>query len=327
MRELDKLLLRNADRTDAITKAFEAELRIRYLQAYGEIESQLSDLYAKMGDTPSIMDARRYGRLDKLSKAIAAEYKKLTGWELSRIRDHSAANYAEAYYGTAWAYDQHLGVEVSWPVISAEAIRQSVWSGATGENFSDRLRQWNTRELLTLNGKITSGLAQGFGFSKMARTVKAEVGDDYSRIVRIVRTEAHRNYSQGHLDLYDKLEDLGIDARKQWVATLDTRTRDSHGYMDGKFSDDKGNFKVGASIGPGPGLLEGPDQKAQVINCRCRVVEIVDGLAPEYRRIRGEGIQPYQTFTDWASRRGWSEKTGWDITAKAKLAESQARKY
>ena len=323
-RELDKLLLRNADRTEATTKAFEAELRRRYLIAYGTIENALADLYAKMGDTPSIRESRRYGRLDKLSKAIAAEYKKLTGWELSRIRDHSAANYAEAYYGTAWAYDQHIGVEVSWPVISVEAIRQSVWSGATGENFSERLRQWNTKELLTINGKITSSLAQGFGYSKTARIVKKEVADDYSRIMRIVRTEAHRNYSQGHLDLYDRLEGLGIDARKQWVATLDIRTRDTHGHLDGTFSDDRGLFRSGGGSAEGPGLFGIPSED---INCRCRVVEIVDGLAPEYRRIRGEGITEYKTFEQWARPMGWTPEKGWPIEAKAKLAESQARKY
>lgn len=322
-RELDKLLLRNADRTEATTRAFEAELRTRYLKTYGAIEMELAKLYEKMGDTPSIMEARRYGRLDKLSKAIAAEYKKQTGWELSRIRDHSAASYAEAYYGTAWAYDQHLGIEVSWPVISAEAIRQSVWSGATGENFSDRLRQWNTRELLTLNTKITSSLAQGFGYSKAARIVKKEVADDYSRIVRIVRTEAHRNYSQGHLDLYDKLEGLGIDARKQWVATLDTRTRDTHGRLDGTYADQKGLFHSGGGSALAPGLF---GIASEDISCRCRIVEIVDGLAPEYRRIRGEGIQPYVTYDDWAKAHG-KTASGWPIEAKAKLAESQARKY
>lgn len=322
-RELDKLLLRNADRTEATTKAFEAELRTRYIQVYGEIESQLARLYEKMGDSPSIMEARRYGRLDALSKAIAAEYKKLTGYQLSSIRDNSARAYAEAYYGSEWAYDQSIGVDIKWPMLPAEAIRASVWSGATGENFSERLRQWNTRELLTLNQKITSSLAQGFGYSKTARIVKKEVADDYSRIVRIVRTEAHRNYSRGHLDLYDKLGGLGIDARKQWVATLDVRTRDSHGSLDGQFADSEGLFHSSGASAEGPGLFGVPGED---INCRCRVIEVVDGLSPELRRIRGEGIQKYISYDEWAKKHG-KIGTNWTIEQKVKIEYTQASKY
>ena len=322
-RELDKLLLRNAERTEATTRAFEAELRTRYLKSYGQVESELARLYARMGDTPSIQEARRYGRLDALSKAIREEYRKLTGFELSSIRDNSASAYADAYYGSAWAYDQSIGVEIKWPVLPVEAIRQSVWSGATGENFSERLRQWDTRELLTLQNKITSGLSQGFGYAKMARTVKKEVADDYSRIVRIVRTEAHRNYSMGHLELYDKLEDVGVKARKQWVATLDTRTRDTHGQLDGQFADEDGLFHSSGATAEGPGLFGVPEED---INCRCRVVEIIDGLAPELRRIKGEGIVDYKTYDQWAEEHG-KTSTGWPIEAKAKIAEYQTRKY
>jgi len=323
-RELDKLLLRNADRTDATTRAFEAELAKRYREAYKEIEGQLASLYAKMGDSPSLTEARRYGRLDSVKRAIAEEYRKLTRKAINGTLDNSASTYADAYYGSAWAYDQALGVEVKWPLLPVEAIRASVWSGATGENFSARLRQWNTRELLTLQNKITSGLAQGFGYSKIARTVKKEVNDDYSRILRIVRTEAGRNYTQGHLELYDKLDDLGIKAKKQWVATLDTRTRDTHGALDGQFADEKGLFYIGGDSAEGPGLFSQPEN---VINCRCRIIEVIDGLEPEFRRVRGKGIVEYQSFEQWARPLGWTPEKGWPIEAKARVAEEQARKY
>jgi SPP1 gp7 family putative phage head morphogenesis protein len=324
-RELDALLLRNADRTDAITAAFEKELAKRYRAAYDSIEKEIAKLYAKIGDPPTLREARRFGRLTALQKAIAAEYKAMTREAIIGTRNNSASVFANGAYGTQWAYDQNVGVAIQWPVLSVEAIRQSVWDGATGENFSQRLREWNTKELIALNQKITSGLAQGFGFAKMAQSVKQEVNDDYSRIIRIVRTEAHRNYSQGHLNTYENLEKVGIEARKQWVSTLDTRTRDAHGNLDGTFADDSGNFSSNAGgYGPAPGLL---GNASDDINCRCRIIEVIDGLSPELRRIRGEDIVPYTTFSDWASQRGWSQTRGWDIEKKAILAEKQAEKY
>jgi hypothetical protein len=322
-RELDKLLLRNADRTEATTKAFEQELAKRYREAYKAIEAQLADLYARMGDTPSLAEARRHGRLDSVKQAIAAEYKSLTKMAISGTLDNSASVYADAYYGTAWAYDQAIGVEVKWPILPVEAIRASVWSGETGEQFAERFRNWSTRDVLTFQGKITSGLAQGFGFAKTARGVRDSINASYNQAVRIVRTEATRNYTQGHLQLYDNLPE-GIKARKRWVATLDGRTRDAHGTLDGQYADKNGNFHSSTgAVGPGPGLM---NSAADDINERCRLVEEIEDLAPEYRRIRGEGIVEYKTYDQWAEENG-KTATGWPVEAKARLAEKQAAKY
>ena len=106
---------------------------------------------------------------------------------------------------------------------------------------------------------------------------------------------------------------------------MDTRTRDAHGYLDGEYADDEGNFSSTAGgYGPAPGMMGNASDN---INCRCRVVEEIEGFSPDLRRIRGEGIVEYTTFIDWAKDKGWSPTTGWDIQKKAILAEEQARKY
>lgn len=323
-RELDSLLLRNYATADGITERYERELAKRYKAAFDEIDRSLAKLYAQVGDKPTIAEARRYGRLEKLHKAIADEYYKLTKELIRGTRDTSAAVWSQGVYGTEWAYDQAIGASVKWPVLSVEAIRASVWSGDSGEQFSERFRNWSTRDVLTFQNKITSALAMGKGYAATARVVRDTVNATYNQAIRIVRTESTRNYTQGHLEVYDKLAGLGIKARKRWVATLDTRTRDSHGILDGEYADNDGLFHVHGASAEGPGLFGIPEED---INCRCRVVEEIDELAPSYRRIRGEGIVPYQSFTQWASERGWSPTKGWDIQSKAKLTESQYRKY
>jgi len=335
-RELDKLLLRNADRTEATTKAFEQELAKRYREAYKVIEGQLASLYAKMGDSPSLTEARRYGRLDSVKRAIAEEYRKLTRKAINGTLDNSASTYADAYYGSAWAYDQALGVAIKWPILPVEAIRASVYSTQSGEYFVDRFRNWEIKDTMKINQTITRMLVTGQSINKTARalsrkswfekTVEAirdDMSKSYQHAQMIVRTEAGRNYTQGHLELYDKLDDLGIKAKKQWVATLDTRTRDTHGALDGQFADEKGLFYIGGDSAEGPGLFSQPEN---VINCRCRIIEVIDGLEPEFRRVRGKGIVEYQTYEQWAKDNG-KTSTGWPIEAKARVAESQARRY
>ena len=323
-RELDKLLNQNYDSAERLVKTFERELAKAYKSAYQEIDKQLSKLYASMGSTPSLSEARRYSRLDNLMLAIKVQYRELTKRAIKDTRNLSASVYAQGAYGTEWAYDQSIGTSIKWPVIPVDAIRQSVWNSVAGEQFSERFRNWSTRDVITFQNRIAQSLAMGKGYAYTSKRIRETVEASAYQAMRIARTESTRNYTQGHLQVYDNLEDVGIKARKQWVATLDTRTRDTHGILDGQYADEDGLFHIHGDSAEGPGLFSDP---AESINCRCRVIEVIDGLAPEYRRVRGEGIQPYQTFEQWAKDKGWSPTSGWDLEAKARLAESQAIKY
>ena len=66
-------------------------------------------------------------------------------------------------------------------------------------------------------------------------------------------------------------------------------------------ADENGYFQTAAGPVEGPGLSGDP---AFDINCRCAVRPQVDDYAPRVRRIRGEGVQPYQTYTEWAKNKG-----------------------
>jgi len=323
-RELDKLLLSNNNAADGITKRFEVELARRYVAAYDEIEAQIGKLFAKMGDTPSLAEAKRYKRLDNLRAAIIVEYRKLTKYAIVGTRDNSATIYARGAYGTQWAYDQAIGVELKFPVLSVEAIRASVWNSDSGENFEKRFKKWETKDVITWQDKITQGLVLGEPYAKVARAVRDAINSSYYQAIRIVRTEAHRNYSQGHLETYSHTEELGIQARKQWVATLDTRTRDTHGSLDAVFADKDGKFYTSHGSALGPGLF---GIASEDIQCRCRLIEVIEGYEPELRRIRGEGIVAYQTFNDWAVPRGYVIGKGWPIEAKVKVSIEQSMQY
>jgi len=55
------------------------------------------------------------------------------------------------------------------------------------------------------------------------------------------------------------------------------------------------------------GSSEGPHRNGiaeQDINCRCDIRPEVEGYSPEVRRVRDEGLQPYQSFSTWAEKNG-----------------------
>jgi uncharacterized protein with gpF-like domain len=111
----------------------------------------------------------------------------------------------------------------------------------------------------------------------------------------------------GRIESYRYAESIGITLKKEWLASLDERTRDEHRALDGQRVDIDEPFKVdGAEIMfPGDPNAEG----YLVYGCRCTLVSAVEGvkdLDPVYRRdnISGEKIDN-MSYREWeAARRG-----------------------
>jgi hypothetical protein len=78
-------------------------------------------------------------------------------------------------------------------------------------------------------------------------------------------------------------DDYGIEMLHEWVATLDSRTRDTHAYLHGERIETDGRFSNGLRYPHDP---EGPPE--EVINCRCTVVSVLKGLkeSDAYRKLQ-----------------------------------------
>ncbi len=308
MPELSALENKVASKNETQIVKAEKSLAAEYRAAYKSISVKLAELYEKMGEPPSLAEARRFGRLETLQKAIAAEYRALTKKGIETTEETSTDSFLDGAYGTRWAYDQATGVAIDWPVLSTNAIKASVYEKQDGKDFKARFKEWANEDYRRMNTQITQGLIKGYGYAKTAKALRGEISKSAYEAMRIVRTESGRAYTQGHLETYDEARRAGVKARKRWVATLDTRTRDPHAALDGTYADEEGLFHMDGESAEGPGLFGDPGLD---INCRCRVVEEIEGFEPEFRRIRGEGIVEMQTFAQWASGRGWSKESGW----------------
>lgn len=307
--DFERLLRSRQKAVDKDNAIVEKRIAKMYKDAYMSASAQLSDLYARLGDKMSLPEAQKYNRLPLVLKSIAAEYQKLTGKNILLAIDTSAQNYTEAFYGYQWSANQAIGIDLTWGILPVDAIRASVFSEYSGLTLIKTFRKNATQELSQIQAAITRGIATGLGYAKTAEQMKGAFNKGFSDAIRVVRTEAGRNYTEGHLKAHDDAIELGIDVVKIWDATLDQRTRSAHGSLDGKEEDEQGNFRSSAGgYGPGPHLM---NNASDDINCRCVVVDQIRGLSPELRRIRGEGVQPYVTFKDWAEPKGWTEKSGW----------------
>jgi hypothetical protein len=323
-RDFETLINRGFAYTEEAQRAAEAEIAILYRDAYDQALKELAALYAKLGDEINLPEARKYRRLEALLKSIEAEYKSITGQSIAITGKNSFSNYQDAFYRYTWSMEQAIvdgqqldvakvmkgNFELTWGVVPTDAIVASVMSESSGLTYIETFKKNMDGELWRIQSAITRGMANGHSYAKTARSLKDLFDGGYSDAQRILRTEAGKNYSEGFLQAHNRAVEVGIKIKKRWVATLSAKTRHSHAVADGQYADKNGNFHVGHSAGPAPGLLKGDDFLAQIVNCRCRAVDELEGFPPNYRRA-GEDILPYVPFSEWAAPLGWTEAKGW----------------
>ena len=140
---------------------------------------------------------------------------------------------------------------------------------------------------------------EGVGVDQIGRNIRRKYTQiNKNRAALIARTETHNaaGYAQNayHRDLGSE---LGISMQKQWVATLDARTRSAHAAMNGVKvgMDEDFNMPNGAIMGYAGDNKGGA---ANVINCRCVTVyidaddDVVDEKIPEVDESSGVRIRP-----------------------------------
>jgi SPP1 gp7 family putative phage head morphogenesis protein len=299
MAPLSKFERERVDANDARIGAVERALANRYRLAFQRISADLARVYAEMGAEPSLVEARRAGRLGAVLDTIRAEYQKITGEARGMAIDAVTTAYREAYYGTAWAVDQATGIEVRWPELADKAVQAVAVVRIGGKTFEDRLVNWGSEGARRVANEVTAGLAAGQGYKKVARRLQAQLGASAYQAQRIVRTESTRAYTEGHLATYDEAEAQGVKLKRRWVATLDERTREIHGALDGEYADDDGYFRADGASTLGPGGFGDP---ALDCNCRCAVEAEVEGFGPEFRRY-DDKISPYISYSEWSANR------------------------
>lgn len=310
--DFERLLISRHVATDADNAVVEKQIAKMYKDAYKSVDAEIAKLFATLGADSSLLEAQKYNRLRNLKDSIASEYQKMMGKVIALAVDTSAQNFTEAFYGYNWAMDQSVGATLKFGVLPIEAIRASVFSEYSGLSIIKTFLKNKTQELTTIQAALTRGIATGAGYAKTAREIKDKFVRGYNSSLRIVRTESTRNYTEGHNTAYDKAREIGIDVVNVWRATLDGRTRDAHGMLDGVEADKDGNFRsANGGFGKGPGLM---GNASDDINERCRLVGQIKGVPPEYRRIKGEGVQPYEKWEPWALKKGWTPEKGWPKT-------------
>lgn len=116
--------------------------------------------------------------------------------------------------------------------------------------------------------EISRGIATADSFEHIARNISNATNQSFNKTMRIVRTEGHGVQIRAAVDMQHRAKEAGADIVKQWDATLDGNTRESHALLDGEIRDIDEPFSNGMMHPSDPsGGAE------EVINCRCTLLQ------------------------------------------------------
>lgn len=258
------------------------ELEKQYAAALKDIDGKVKlfqadiDLLNQALSEDGLDDAAR-ARLQsvKRSKVYQQRYQQALKGQVSSILDKMHSDnyatidkYLNGCYETGFIgtlYDiAGQGIPIIVPIDQAAVIKAILTDSKVSNGLYNRLGVDVAKLKKTITQEISRGIASGLPYRDIARNIRNVSGAPLSRAKTIARTEGHRIQQTSTRDAQYAAKKRGADIVKQWDATLDGRTRDSHRMVDGEIRELNEEFSNGLMF---PGDPSG--SAAEVVNCRC----------------------------------------------------------
>ena len=160
-----------------------------------------------------------------------------------------------------------------------------------------------------ITASVTSSILQGKSIKHMADGLQKRITTmSRDSAIRTARTAVTGAQNAGRMDSYAAAEKMGIKLKKEWLATLDARTRHSHAMLDGEQVAQDKKFSNGCRF---PGDPQGPPW--EIYNCRCTLIAAVGGVDTSTAQRRARNADTGKTevisnmpYAEWA---GWKKDT------------------
>ncbi len=269
-----------------------------YQETYNFIKKEIAK-YADAGEL-SRTEIYKYKRYENLVKTIENELKNIEYLKQNELYNYVYDQYSLNYYYNGFIYETEYGKPLNYQQLPKNTIKSSIENDLAKISLAENS--------LTVRSNIQKALTQsitlGLNINEAGDLIKKALETNANNVYRIYRTETTRASNKGKLDSIEHANTYGLDLKKQWLATLDTRTRDSHGAVDGELKNKDDKFSNGLMY---PGDPEGG--ASEVINCRCTMLSILPGYENSrlYRIERDIDDKtkeiPYTNYKEWEKSR------------------------
>lgn len=288
---------------DKLVNQAEKEIETLFAKRLKEIKQIIANMYEKYDrDEPQVTwtEFNKYNRLNKelnrIGRMLSQDYR-----EVAKAIKQSQQNvYMEKYMMSLFLYEVASQTSMNFDIPNTQTIQTAIEQPIEFIKLVPTLQKHRDDTLKRIRIHITQGIMSGEGYSKIAKALRDDLGMSKAQSVRVARTETGRALSQAGLDSATVAKDNGLDMKKRWYATKDTRTRDTHRHLDGTSVDIEDNFHSSGCVGPAPKLFVGVASAKENINCRCKLLYYIDeDELPTTMRTKEDGVIPFTNYREW----------------------------
>ena len=240
-----------------------------YRQALDDINIKITDLLARK-DTENLSSIIYQVEYQKALKTqIKAILDDLYTKNFKTVSEYLGTCYNDAFIGTL--YDlQMQGIPLIFPIDQDQVVKALTTNSKISEGLYKKLGLNVDEFKKQIASELSRGISQAYSYQEIARNLKNVSNADFNKTYRIARTEGHRIQQEATFDCQCKAKDNGAKIVKQWDATLDSRTRPDHIYLDGQIKETNEYFEVNGLKALYP---SGFGVASEDVNCRCCLLQ------------------------------------------------------
>lgn len=235
-------------------------------------KKKLTKKYQSLLKEKTIADAHYNNLTENLAKEITEINKTAAAYINGKLPEVYALNY------------NHVGKEIesavdgfSFELVDASTVKNLATKNKTllPYKYIDGKKdvRWNTKKV---NAEVLQGILTGDSIPKIADRLQNVTEMNRVSAVRNARTAVTGAENKGRIDNMERAEKMGINVKKEWIATDDARTRDWHADLDGKIVERDKPFVNGFGEIMFPG--DPTADPANVYNCRCTLGYVIEGF-------------------------------------------------
>lgn len=315
-------------RTDRELSALEKRIAAEYKKAADDLKAKIDAYFDRFKErdaeqaerlrkgliTPKeyqqwrLAQIGRGKRFEALRDRIAERMTKANEVAAAYINDSTPGIYSLNRNYAAYTIEQQVGADVGFDLWDEQTVRRLLVEEPDLMPYYPPERAvrrgfdlaYGKRQI---TNQVTSGILQGESIKHLADRLQTHIPTmNRTSAIRAARTAVTGAQNSGRQDSYIAAEKMGISLKKQWLATLDNRTRHAHAVADGQTVEEDKPFILDGYKMMFPGDKSAPGYL--VYNCRCTMIAEVDGVdtSDALRRDRW-GVLPDMTFSQWENHK------------------------
>ena len=204
---------------------------------------------------------------EQLKQQVEGIVDKMQVSQFATVSRYLDGCYTDGYIGTF--FDLHgQGIPFSVPINQEAMVRAVQLDSKISKGLYTRLGEDVSLLKRKITAQVSRGISTGMSLTDVAIQLKNSSNIGYNNAIRIARTEGHRIQTTATMDACYKAKERGADVVKQWDATLDSKTRESHVAVDHEIRELDKPFSNGLMFPSDPS-----GSAAEVINCRCALLQ------------------------------------------------------